>query len=144
MNAEISLVKTEAALAEVAALDRLLDEDMMRILPDFFRSGEVTRNYDGYLDGSKNFALLAWVDGAAVGMARCVLGNVAMLESLVVKPGLRGQGIGSALLAAARETAQERGHKLMMLNVLYGNDGARRLYERSGFQEFRTAMYLEI
>lgn len=144
MKYEISLVKTQADLSEVVALDKLLDECMGRFLPDYFNPGSFSRNYDGYLDGARGFALVARADGAAVGMARCVLGNVAMLESLVVRDKYRGLGIGAALLAAARETSKARGQKVMLLNVLNGNDGARRLYEREGFADFRATMISEL
>jgi GNAT superfamily N-acetyltransferase len=144
MNFEISLAKTEADLAEVIALDRMLDADMVRFLPDFFDPGAFSRNYEGYLDGARGFAFLARAEGEAVGMARCVLGNVAMLESLFVVEAFRGQGVGSALLKVAREMSLARGQKVMMLNVLSGNGGARRLYEREGFSDFRATMIVEL
>ncbi len=144
MNVEIVLVKTEVDLAEVKALDRKLDESMVRFLLNFFDPGSFVRNYDGYLDGARGFALLARAEGEAVGMARCVLGNVAMLESLVVRVEYRGLGIGSALLKAAREESGARGQKVMLLNVLSGNDGARKLYERAGFEAFRSTMIVEL
>ncbi len=144
MNYEIVLVKTDDELAEVAALDKLLDESMKRFLSDSFNPGSIVRKYEDYLDGARNFALLARVESGTIGMARCVLGNVAMLESLIVLPTWRQQGVGTALLTAARDISKARGQEVMLLNVLGGNDGARRLYEREGFQLFRTTMFSKL
>jgi len=145
MKYEIVLAKTETDRADVAALDALLDEEMKRFLPDFFDPAGSPRNYDDYISGARGFALLARADdGAAVGMARCALGPFAVLESLVVRADFRGMGVGSALISAARETARARGRTAMFLNVMNGNDGARRLYEREGFADFRATMIAKL
>lgn len=44
----------------------------------------------------------------------------------------RGQGLGRALIEASQREARSRGRG-MALQVLVGNEGARRLYERLGF-----------
>ena len=45
-----------------------------------------------------------------------------------------GQGIGRALLDAGASWAGTRGFRRLTLNVFAGNERARRVYERAGFQ----------
>lgn len=58
-------------------------------------------------------------------------------EHLLVDIGLdanqRGQGLGAALIAAAQDDAAASGRGLR-LHVEHGNDAARRLYQRLGFE----------
>src|SRR5215210_845528 len=60
-------------------------------------------------------------------------GPVALLDELYVRPDLRGQGIGSALLRRACDVVRERGGRLFEINVDEDDSGARRFYERHGF-----------
>ena len=48
-------------------------------------------------------------------------------------PEYRGQGLGAGLLGIAEELATESGAKGLSLIVADSNEGARRLYERSGY-----------
>lgn len=63
--------------------------------------------------------------------------HTAELKSLYVHPDHQGQGLGTALLAKLIETMPFRIHKLT-LRVLTGNTGAKRFYERHGFECIRT------
>jgi amino-acid N-acetyltransferase len=54
---------------------------------------------------------------AAVGGLE-VRGNSGLLRSLAVRPGLRGSGLGSALLRALETTARERGLRELVLLTL--------------------------
>lgn len=60
-------------------------------------------------------------------------GPVALLDELYVSPQLRGQGLGSALLAAAEAIARQRGGQLLEINVDGDDVDARRFYERHGY-----------
>jgi len=51
-----------------------------------------------------------------------------------VKPGYRGQGIGTAMLQTVEKDLRWRGFNRVTLNVSKDNDEARRLYERLGYQ----------
>jgi ribosomal protein S18 acetylase RimI-like enzyme len=82
-------------------------------------------------------ALIAELDDRAVGFVFCVLGDrgrkTAHITDLYVLPEHRGQGIGSALIAAVVEPAREAGLDHVSLEVTIRNSEARRLYERLGF-----------
>lgn len=60
-------------------------------------------------------------------------GPVAILDELYVRPDLRGQRLGSALLAAACELVRDRGGELIEINVDGEDTEARRFYEARGF-----------
>jgi ribosomal protein S18 acetylase RimI-like enzyme len=84
--------------------------------------------------------LVAELDGAVVGYARLghptplpASAHVLELQGLAVASGVRGRGIGSALLAAAIAAARERGAERLTLRVLGTNPRAQALYERNGF-----------
>jgi ribosomal protein S18 acetylase RimI-like enzyme len=63
-----------------------------------------------------------------------------LLENVYVAPGRRGEGVGSALLAAAEERLRERGCEVFYLEVLAGNDDARRFYHRHGYEPHRVQL----
>ena len=78
-------------------------------------------------------------DGVIVGYAIVVSywsnehgGTVAILDELLVKPGWRGRGIGSAFLEHLAATAGD-GVKGVLLEVAPANGGALALYLRHGF-----------
>jgi GNAT superfamily N-acetyltransferase len=76
-------------------------------------------------------------------------GPLAQLEELYVRPARRGQGIGSALLAAAIEHTRRRDGAEMHINVDEVDTDARRFYERHGFvniepgNDYRMLCYLQ-
>lgn len=57
------------------------------------------------------------------------------LQAIAVDPELRGGGIGSLLLDDAVERGRRSGSARLALDVAARNDGARRLYAESGFEE---------
>ncbi|MBI1175275.1 MAG: GNAT family N-acetyltransferase [Sideroxydans sp.] len=61
-------------------------------------------------------------------------GRVAMLEDMVVRPGRRGSGAGSALLQAAIAHAQAAGCSRITLLTDQDNETAIRFYRRHGFE----------
>jgi ribosomal protein S18 acetylase RimI-like enzyme len=92
--------------------------------------------------GKRNaFMLVAEAqEGEIVGFALSHLdeGGEPFLESLHVRPGLRGTGIGAALLRATARRWSSRGFGSMSLHVVAANVGARRFYERLGAAAVRT------
>lgn len=67
---------------------------------------------------------------------------------MYVRPHLRGQGLGSALLGEAVRLTRGRGAQEMHINVDEVDLGARRFYERHGFtnteagQEYQMLCYI--
>ena len=55
------------------------------------------------------------------------------INNVAILPALRGQGIGTALMNRVFEEAKRLGARRATLEVRASNDGARRLYERLGF-----------
>jgi ribosomal protein S18 acetylase RimI-like enzyme len=82
-------------------------------------------------------ALVAELDGEAVGFVFCVLGErgrkTAHVTDLYVRPEARGRGIGRAFFAELIEPARKAGLDHVSLEVVLRNTDARRLYERLGF-----------
>ena len=57
------------------------------------------------------------------------------VQYIGVVPEVQGSGVGTALLAEGEAIARQRGLMRYTLYVAANNDGARRLYERLGFEE---------
>ena len=100
------------------------------------------RSYEETFDDG-GFALVAKEDGRLVGyaMVRIHEGRDDSWQlgdrrgevwTLVVDEAARGAGVGSALLDAVDEELAARGIIGLVIGVMEGNDGARRLYERRG------------
>ena len=64
-----------------------------------------------------------------------VISEYAYLADLVVRAAYRGRGIGRELIAKAETYARDEGAKWLRVCVLAENEGARRLYNTSGFSE---------
>jgi ribosomal protein S18 acetylase RimI-like enzyme len=62
---------------------------------------------------------------------------VAKLDDVNVKPGLEGQGVGSAMLSALKEELRRSGVERIDTATHFDNPGARRFYERHGFASLR-------
>lgn len=83
---------------------------------------------------------LAFVDGEPAGFANCfetvstfLARPLLNIHDIAVSPRFQRRGVGAALLAAVEAAARERGCCKLTLEVLEGNHGARRVYERAGF-----------
>lgn len=61
--------------------------------------------------------------------------DVMHLDTLVVRPDVRGQGIGTRLIEASESVAQTEGKRLLTLEVEDINLRAKQLYERVGFKK---------
>jgi ribosomal protein S18 acetylase RimI-like enzyme len=60
--------------------------------------------------------------------------TIARVYSLAIDAAARGRGIGGQLLAAAEQTARDRGCSVLRLEVRRDNTPARRLYEARDFR----------
>ena len=82
----------------------------------------------------KSYVVVAEQDDGVVAFCKVdIVGDRGYLEELVVRPGYRGQGIGSKLMDWADGVFLEHGVRQVELLVVAGNEEARRFYERRGF-----------
>lgn len=89
---------------------------------DEARDGLWLAVHDGQIVGS------VAIDGSHAGE------DGAHLRWFIVADAMRGQGIGTALLAAAMEFCRSRNHGQVYLWTFEGLDAARHLYEKTGFR----------
>ena len=143
----------EADIPAILALYRQLDSALVAMQPEFFCEGprEEDEIRKAIRADDADF-LLAERGSAVVGFAlvgyagwtpefSCVLPHrYARLEDLVVDEAVRGQGVGSELLAAAKRWARNRRLEYLELNVLAQNENAIRLYESQDFIEATKVM----
>ena len=91
--------------------------------------------------------LIAEANGAAVGWAFLLEepGDIFVAEhersygfiaELFVQEAARGEGHGRALIAACADRSKARGLKVLIINVLAGNDKAIAVYRRDGFAPY--------
>jgi len=90
------------------------------------------------------FSVLAFEDGAAVGLINAIEGfstfacrPLVNIHDVVVLPGHRRRGIAAKMFAEVEAIARERGACKLTLEVLSGNRSARALYEKIGFDDYR-------
>jgi ribosomal protein S18 acetylase RimI-like enzyme len=90
------------------------------------------------------FSVLAFVGDQAVGLVNCIEGfstfacrPLVNVHDVVVLAGFRGRGIANQMLQVAESMSRERGACKMTLEVLQGNSGAARVYERVGFAAYQ-------
>jgi len=108
-------------------------------------SDEVKRELAGRLaERPDAVSLLAYVAGVPVGLINCIEGFSTFLarpllniHDVTVHADFRRRGIAGELLRAAERIAVERGCCKLTLEVLSGNDGAKRAYERFGFTPYQ-------
>ena len=65
------------------------------------------------------------------------------VNALAVRPGLRGRGIGSALMLAAETAAAASGEDVLSVQVFSQNEEAVRFYLRHGFEQVDERKVLE-
>ena len=149
-------VATQEDLPGVYPLYRELFCRMALLEPEYFQPAEQNREFLKQIVEDEHSDLLLAKEGDEV------LGFVLLTEmhtapydclvphqygylmDLVVEASLRGHGIGTQLIHAARQWSQGRGHAYLELNVLNSNLRAAELYEREGFSPVMTTMRLPL
>ncbi len=101
-------------------------------------------------DRPQAFSVLAFDDASsvsetqAVGLINCIEGfstfacqPLVNVHDVAVLASHRGQGIAEKMLQLVEQIARERGACKLTLEVLQGNEGAARLYQRVGFAHYQ-------
>ena len=88
----------------------------------------------GLLSGLIRYAIFAATD-------RLPKPYELVMDGIAVSAAARGQGIGTQLLDALYQFAQQHGYRSIRLDVINTNPNARRLYERVGFVPKATHAY---
>jgi GNAT superfamily N-acetyltransferase len=126
---------TPAQLADVPALAHLMADSTLLARYRTTFEGAIASLTDGLQSG--DLVLMAGeaepVGCAWLCFAERVLGGAAYLRLLLVAPSAQRGGLGSQLLAAAEDAARPRVKHLYLLATT-DNVGARRFYERHGYQ----------
>ncbi|MGE0429531.1 MAG: GNAT family N-acetyltransferase [Hydrogenophaga sp.] len=102
------------------------------------------------------YSVLAFDGDQPVGLVNCIEGfstfackPLVNVHDVAVLASHRGRGIAERMLSEAEVIARERGAVKLTLEVLSGNQGAMRLYERIGFAGYQldpamgTAVFLQ-
>jgi GNAT superfamily N-acetyltransferase len=86
------------------------------------------------------FSILACVDGQPAGLVNCFqtlstfrARPLINIHDVTVLPEYRGRGLSTAMLRKVEEIARQRGCCKLTLEVLEGNEIARRAYRKFGF-----------
>ncbi len=140
------------ARAQVAAPDQLVIPLTVRVrecteadLPSLEWFGSFSHHREIFAEAyarhraGQNLMLVADARGFPVGQAWVDLEkrkdeSVGVLWAVRVLPFLQNLGIGGLLILTAERRLRERGFRAAELGVEKENDGARRLYERLGYQ----------
>lgn len=90
----------------------------------------------GLFDPANSWLLHDAETGVLEGMALCsrVRGDAAHITQLCVRPGLRGQGLGSSLLQHCLQRLAQAGIRSVSLTVTESNTRAEHLYRQMGFE----------
>ena len=118
--------------AQVASLLAQSDAVAAALYPGEYRRPITVRS----LAEPEAYVVVARIDGKAAGL--CVVfdrgDGTTELKRMIVDAGLRGAGIGGALLRGAEAHSRRLGAKAMLLEVGTRNIEAQQLYRRSGYR----------
>jgi len=93
------------------------------------------RSWAGELLGEGRTVLLARAEQVLGVVAFRTVGEHADLHRLVVAPGRRRAGVGTALVTAGLEAVRHLGVRAVLLEVDYDNEAAIALYQHLGFEQ---------
>jgi len=140
----------EYAESDFEGLKKLISElqnSLRKLEPEIISSGErVGDSYSRYLlarvRNQRGRIFIAEASGAAVGVLVCFVAKEPdedienlYISDLSVTRSFRNKGIGARLLGQAEKYAKELDLHYLKINSLVRNEGAARLYRRSGFKD---------
>ena len=132
---------------ELRELYLSLEKDAVRYQPEHFVIGERTEEFfRSVFTGENQEILVADIGGKAVGFIHVMIlwqkkvsclkpQSVVYLQDLCVREDLRSNGIGAALIRAAKDYGKEHKVDFIRTQVFPGNVDGMRFYERNGFCE---------
>lgn len=104
---------------------------------------EATRAvFEQIVSASETFAFVAVCNGRIAGFCHgdffntlWMCGKTCYLSGIITAERMRGRGVGSAMLAAVKAVARERGAKAIILESGMSRTTAHRFYESHGFEK---------
>lgn len=136
MEPEIRLARRHDAALVHRLTQQAFDEYRGRLQPPSSAHEETEAAVAAALD--KGGAVLAWIDGVAVGAARFVPeGDHLYVGRVAVPPAWRGKGIAMALMRALEQQARRLGVGAIELGVRESLPSNVRLYEKLGYAVVR-------
>lgn len=132
--------RPEDAPGMLAVTRTIADEAVYFVVePQEIRPEAQQRERIATRDHQEDEILVAEADGQIIGFLSVKRGQMARTRhtaqlGLGVLPAVRGQGVGRRLLEGAEAWARSVGVKKLCLGVFAMNEGARRLYERLGYE----------
>ena len=133
--------------AELRELYLELERDAVRYQPEHFVIGTRDDSFFRYVIESPRQDILVMDDGGrVVGFVHvmileqkkisCLKPQTAVyMQDLCVREELRGRGIGTELVSAAKRYGRDNGADFIRTQVFPGNTAGLRFYERNGFCE---------
>jgi GNAT superfamily N-acetyltransferase len=91
-------------------------------------------DYFGFFDGGRLVAMAG---------ERMQAGSLREISGVCTHPDYRGQGLARALMLKLVRRQMQR-HQTSFLHVMRDNEGARSLYERMGFRDYRESIVRQI
>jgi GNAT superfamily N-acetyltransferase len=156
MKIEIrSAVMADALL--IATLNADVQGVHARGVPDMFKAplidANIVREFEADIADATHFFFVAEVDGLPVGYLFAVLQrrsessrhyktDMIYVNHLSVKPENRRQGVGRALLDAAKDFGRRRSINRMALDVWRFNEDARRFFVGYGLEVYNERMWM--
>ena len=149
-------VATLDDLPAICALSQELFEYEKQFTDEFAMDWSLSENGKSFftkrIRGRSSFILLAEMENKVIGYAVIFIerqmfrayNRIAELENLCVAPKNRGQGVGSALIVAAKEKSRQMGAKRLKVFMLSQNEKAIHFYRTQGFFDFDLVMEIKL
>ena len=143
-------------IPEISRLYREQFKEMAKLIPDFIKEGNQSKEFLEKIISDDNSDILVYVNnGAVVGFillqakSRPVFefmlpGKFCYIMDIIITEIHRGKGFGTVLINSAKEWAKEKNCSFINLDVLVNNPGAVRLYDKLGFIPKSQEMYCKL